>query len=75
MTKLYTICYSKTSQQYATQGEENEDDNYPFNYFTWEALLIGYGGGVVMGFGGGHIMFMAAKAKMVYGNHSQSMEP
>ena len=47
--------------QQAEEIGEDEDD-YFFNGFSWEAVVTGYGGGVVLGFVVGHMMFMAGKS-------------
>ncbi|KAL1825496.1 hypothetical protein ACET3Z_012274 [Daucus carota] len=49
------------------QEEEDEGDDYFFNGFTWEAVVIGYGSGVVLGFVVGYIMFMVGKPKWFMG--------
>lgn len=51
-----------------TQQEgEDEDDAYFFSGFTWKAVVIGYGSGVVVGFVVGYMMFMAGKPKWFMG--------
>nr|XP_017215795.1 PREDICTED: receptor like protein 30-like [Daucus carota subsp. sativus] len=60
---------SKKCEKYPrTQGEEvNEDDDYFFSGFTWEAVVIGYGCGVVPAFIIGYFMLLAGKPKWYAG--------
>ncbi|WOG94395.1 hypothetical protein DCAR_0313690 [Daucus carota subsp. sativus] len=57
-------CERETNEM---QEEEDEGDDYFFNGFTWEAVVIGYGSGVVLGFVVGYIMFMVGKPKWFMG--------
>ncbi|KAL8106761.1 hypothetical protein AgCh_023506 [Apium graveolens] len=43
--------------------EDGEDDDYFFSGFTWEAVVIGYGCGVVPAFIAGYLMLLARKPK------------
>ncbi|KAL8121847.1 hypothetical protein AgCh_018544 [Apium graveolens] len=47
--------------------EEGEDDDYFFSGFTWEAVVIGYGCGVVPAFIAGYFMLLAKKPKWFAG--------
>lgn len=54
-----------------TQEEEDEDDydddDYFFSGFTWKAVVIGYGGGVMVGFVAGYLIFRAGEPKWFTG--------
>lgn len=54
-------CISETQQE---KIEDDEDNGFFFSGFTWEAVAIGYGCGVLVGFIVGYIMFMAGKPKL-----------
>ncbi|WOG85889.1 hypothetical protein DCAR_0105082 [Daucus carota subsp. sativus] len=49
------------------EDEEDEDDDYFFSGFTWEAVVIGYGCGVVPAFITGYLMLLARKPKWFAG--------
>ncbi|WOG86609.1 hypothetical protein DCAR_0205826 [Daucus carota subsp. sativus] len=46
-----------------THEEKDEDDDYFLTGFTWEAVVIGYGCGVVPAFIIGYLMLLAGKPK------------
>ncbi|KAK1352891.1 receptor like protein 26-like [Heracleum sosnowskyi] len=50
-----------------TQEEDDEDDDYFFSGFTWKAVVIGYGCGVVPAFVAGYLMLLAGKPKWFAG--------
>ncbi|XP_074372568.1 receptor-like protein 7 [Apium graveolens] len=57
-------CTSKKQQEKIGNDEdEDEDDDLFFSGFTWEAVAIGYGCGVLVGFVVGYVMFLAGKPK------------
>ncbi|WOG85894.1 hypothetical protein DCAR_0105087 [Daucus carota subsp. sativus] len=49
------------------EDEEDEDEYYFFSGFTWEAVVIGYGFGVVPAFIAGYLMLLARKPKWFAG--------
>ncbi|WOG85893.1 hypothetical protein DCAR_0105086 [Daucus carota subsp. sativus] len=49
------------------ESDEDEDDDYFFSGFTWEAVVIGYGCGVVPAFITGYLMLLARKPKWFAG--------
>lgn len=57
----------KCEREIETNQEEKEDDDYFFNGFTWKAVVIGYGCGVVPGFIVGYLIFLAGKPKWFVG--------
>lgn len=58
-------CITETKDEH--EINEDEDDGYFFSGFTWEAVVIGYGSGVVVGFVVGYTMFMVRKPKWFTG--------
>ncbi|XP_074349221.1 receptor-like protein 33 [Apium graveolens] len=48
-----------------TQHEEDGDNDYFFSGFTWEAVVIGYGSGVVLGFVVGYVMLKVGQTKWI----------
>ncbi|XP_074334047.1 receptor-like protein 7 [Apium graveolens] len=59
---------NKCGHDNVTQEEdEEEDDDYFFGGFTWEAVVIGYGCGVVPAFIAGYWMLLARKPKWFAG--------
>ncbi|XP_074335524.1 receptor-like protein 7 [Apium graveolens] len=58
----------KCGHDNVTQEEdEEEEDDYFFGGFTWEAVVIGYGCGVVPAFIAGYLMLLARKPKWFAG--------
>ncbi|KAL8106717.1 hypothetical protein AgCh_023466 [Apium graveolens] len=58
----------KCGHDNVTQEEdEEEDDDSFFSGFTWEAVVIGYGCGVVPAFIAGYLMLLARKPKWFAG--------
>ncbi|KAL8106709.1 hypothetical protein AgCh_023458 [Apium graveolens] len=58
----------KCGHDNVTQEEdEEEDDDYFFGGFIWEAVVIGYGCGVVPAFIAGYLMLLARKPKWFAG--------
>ena len=49
------------------EDEEDEDECHFFSGFTWEAVVIGYGCGVVPAFITGYLMLLARKPKWFAG--------
>ncbi|XP_074334044.1 receptor-like protein 7 [Apium graveolens] len=49
------------------EEDQEEDDDYFFGGFTWEAVVIGYGCGVVPAFIAGYLMLLARKPKWFAG--------
>ncbi|KAL1825478.1 hypothetical protein ACET3Z_012256 [Daucus carota] len=60
-------CEGETAETQQAEEIGEDEDDYVFNGFSWEAVVIGYGGGVVLGFVVGHMMFMAGKPKWYVG--------
>lgn len=65
-------CTRETEQE---KIEDDEDDDFFFSGFTWGAVAIGYGCGVLVGFIVRYIMFMGRKTKMVHRNHCPRIGP
>ncbi|XP_017239966.1 receptor-like protein 35 [Daucus carota subsp. sativus] len=53
-------CEKEIIETQEEEEEEEDDDEYFFSGFTWKAVVIGYGGGVVVGFVVGYMMFIIA---------------
>ncbi|KAL1826845.1 hypothetical protein ACET3Z_005257 [Daucus carota] len=55
--------FRKCDNYDGTHEEKDEDDDYFLTGFTWEAVVIGYGCGVVPAFIIGYLMLLAGKPK------------
>ncbi|XP_074333749.1 receptor-like protein 6 [Apium graveolens] len=71
---LCGVPLSKECEIDAGTQEDEEDDDYFYSGFTWEAVVIGYGCGAVPAFIAGYLMFLAGKPKWFAGIISRELE-